>query len=187
MTPILCSVLLTTKDPGSVTNIENPLTIIDKRFSITEIDTMKSILVLVTTVAVAATQVGYANANLDARSISLTSPDTPTFSSTPSYAPTLTSSDSSAASSSSDTATSSSSLDSSSTSFSAPSISTTPFANITTAGTATQTLGGITHSATISGSLTETPSASSTSNAAASPAKVGIGVVAGIFGILAAL
>ncbi|KAI2637662.1 hypothetical protein GGS26DRAFT_544649 [Hypomontagnella submonticulosa] len=128
---------------------------------------MKSILVLATTAAVAVSHMGCAGADFNVRQVSSTSTDTPTPPTTSAFA-TSTGSDSSVSVSST------------------PTVSSSPFANITSAGTLTQTLGGVRPSTTISGSLTQSVS-SSTPNAAATPAKIGAGLLAGVLGVVAIL
>ncbi|KAI0379093.1 hypothetical protein F5Y04DRAFT_260364 [Hypomontagnella monticulosa] len=128
---------------------------------------MKSILVLATTAAVAVTHMGCAGAEYNIRQVSSTSTDTPTPPTGSSFA-------------------TSAGSDSQASVNSTPTVSSSPFANITSAGTLTQTLGGIRPSVTISGSLTQSVS-SSTPNAAATPAKIGAGVLAGVLGFVAVL
>ncbi|KAI1087665.1 hypothetical protein F5B19DRAFT_497127 [Rostrohypoxylon terebratum] len=178
---------------GIVTNIANTSLIINKRSSSIEGDMMKSALALAITLGAAVIE----SANADTSSLSLTSNDGPSFSSTTVYSATVISGSTSYIVSGAGNTTSSlssspsSSSGTESTSYSAPTVSTTPFANATTTATATQTVGGITSSPTISGSLTETASASATSsptsNAAGSHLTIGVAVMAGILGVLAAL
>ncbi|KAI6088479.1 hypothetical protein F4821DRAFT_277198 [Hypoxylon rubiginosum] len=140
---------------------------------------MKSILARVTIAAVAVTQIRNAAASLDGHLVSSTSDDIPTISTTI-QGTSLTGTGSA-------TATSTLTASNSTTSItSTPTVLTSPFMNITSTGTLTETLGGISPSVTISGSLTESPTTTSP-NAAATPANIGVGVLAGVAGIVAAV
>ncbi|KAI1779329.1 hypothetical protein F4818DRAFT_404150 [Hypoxylon cercidicola] len=152
---------------------------------------MKSILVLVTTTALAVSQIGYVAASLNALLVSSTSEDMPSMSTTIQDS-SLTGTDSATSiSTSTSTSTGSDSFTSANVT-STPTVSSGPFMNITSTGTGTgigtltETLGGITPSVTISGSLTESPTTTSP-NAGATPAKIGAGVLVGVFGIVAAV
>ncbi|OTA54699.1 hypothetical protein K449DRAFT_389166 [Hypoxylon sp. EC38] len=134
---------------------------------------MRSILVLAITTALAVTQIGYASADLNARQKSLTSTDMPTLTPPPNSTATY--------------VTASTSSSDSITKISAPTVVTSPFANVTATGTATQTLGGVRPSTTLGSSLIQSLSASSSPNAAATSARIGAGVLAGMLGVVAAL
>ncbi|KAI1760558.1 hypothetical protein GGR53DRAFT_75734 [Hypoxylon sp. FL1150] len=135
---------------------------------------MKSILAQVTTAAVAVTHV---TASLNTPLISSTSDDMPTISTTIQGSFTTSPDSTKATSSGSNSTTSITST---------PTVLSSPFMNITSTGTLTETLGGISPSVTISGPLTESPTTTS-SNAAATPTKVGVGVLAGVVGVVAAV
>ncbi|KAI0169803.1 hypothetical protein GGR52DRAFT_573856 [Hypoxylon sp. FL1284] len=146
---------------------------------------MKSALVLATTAAVAVAQVGYAAASLNARLDSSTSQDTLTGSATLTGSSLASTSTDSLTTSTVTGSDSSASLTSSATISSSVFVMNVTNATSTVAGI-TQTLGGIRPSVTISGPLTESPTPTS-SNVAATPVQIGAGVLAGVFGIIAAV
>ncbi|KAI1803852.1 hypothetical protein F4811DRAFT_308540 [Daldinia bambusicola] len=130
---------------------------------------MKLAPILTAAVTILVTQIGYTSASFNARQVSLTSPDTPELTPTPSVSSSVTSTDS---------------LTSTGSTSSAPTISSSPFASVSSVGT--DTLSGIKTSVTIGGSQIESLTTSSP-NGAATPVHFGAGVLAGLVGAAVAL
>ncbi|KAI1408515.1 hypothetical protein F5Y13DRAFT_107338 [Hypoxylon sp. FL1857] len=135
---------------------------------------MRSVPVLAVTAALAVAQTEYNSADLNVRPISLTSTDIPTLTPPPSSTTT-------------ESITWTGGVSESITSSSAPTGSTSQFPNATAGGNDTQTLSGVRPSATLASSLIQSLSASSSPNAAAMPAEVGVGLLAGMLGVVAVL